>query len=103
MKASCGVSSTVGDPTEDAELIDSTGIVPNSEDPVAAPAPVAPAHALPVAIMQFSISHKLFEFAATISSHPTCCLVNSGATHCFAALSLVTAAQLPVFGGRSCR
>lgn len=50
MKALCGISSTVGDPTEDAELIDSTGIVPGSGDPVAAAAPVTPARAVPVAI-----------------------------------------------------
>ena len=50
MKAPCGVSSTVGDPTEDTELIDSTGIVPGSADPVAAAAPVTPACAVPVAI-----------------------------------------------------
>ena len=40
----------MGDPIEDAELIDSTGIVPGSGDPVAAAAPVAPARAVPVAI-----------------------------------------------------
>ena len=51
VKACCGVSSTVGDPTEDAELIDSTSLVPCSGVLVAAAAPVAPAHAVPVAIM----------------------------------------------------
>ena len=50
VKARFGVSSTVGDPAEDAELIDSTGAVPGSGDPVAAAAPVAPARAVPVAI-----------------------------------------------------
>ena len=50
VKAPCGVSSTVGDPTEDAGLIDSTGIGPGSGDPVAASAPVAPAHAVLVTI-----------------------------------------------------
>ena len=50
MKALCGISSTVGDPTEDAELIDSTSIGPGCGDPVAATAPVAPSRALLVAI-----------------------------------------------------
>ena len=49
-KAPCGISSIVGDSTEDVELIDSTGIEPGCGDPVAATAPVAPTHALPVAI-----------------------------------------------------
>ena len=33
VKAHCGVPSTVGDPTEDAELLDSTGIGPGCGDP----------------------------------------------------------------------
>ena len=50
VKASCGMSSTVGNPTEDAQLFDSTSTVLGSGDPVAATAPESPTRALPVAI-----------------------------------------------------
>ena len=49
-KAPCSGSSTVGDPTEDAELCDSTGTVPGSGDLLAATVPVVPARAVPAAI-----------------------------------------------------